>query len=51
MEITIDPHTPNDQSYTFTLDDQSLDEVMGILNNISAINYTYENDKSIIITP
>lgn len=51
VEITIDPHTPNDQSYTFTLDDQSLDEVMGILNNISAINYTYENDKSIIITP
>lgn len=51
VRIKIDTATPNDQSYTFTLDDQSLDEVMGILKGISSINYTYENDKTIIITP
>lgn len=51
VDITIDPATPNDQSYTFTLDTQSLDEVMAILKGISSIDYAYTSKNSITITP
>lgn len=51
VDITLAPDTPNDQSYTFTLDGQSLDEVMGIIKGISSIDYAYTKDKEIVITP
>ncbi len=51
VDITIDPATPNDQSYTFTIDGQSLDEVMAILKGISSIDYAYTDTNSITITP
>ena len=50
VNIIIDPALPDDQSYTFTLHDQSLEDIIRIMSNISSINYYFTEDNTLMIT-
>ena len=48
VEIQIDPSISNDQSYTFTMKDQSLEEVFQIMSTITPIDYSFSENEIII---
>ena len=50
VKIIIDPALSDDQSYTFTLHDQSLEDIIRIMSNISSINYHFTEDNTLMIT-
>ena len=51
VKIEIDPALSDDQSYTFTLHDQSLEDIVRIMASISSIHYHFDENKTLIITP
>lgn len=51
VKIVIDPALSDDQSYTFTLYDQSLEDIVRIMASISSINYHFTEDNTLMITP
>ena len=51
VNIVIDPSIPDDQSYTFTLQNQSLEEVIRIMSNISSIDFYYTENNTLMIIP
>lgn len=50
VKIIIAPALSDDQSYTFTLHDQSLEDIIRIMSNISSINYHFTEDNTLMIT-
>lgn len=51
VKIEIDPALSDDQSYTFTLYDQSLEDIVRIMASISSIHYHFDENNTLIITP
>lgn len=51
VKIEIDPALSDDQSYTFTLHDQSLEDIVRIMASISSIHYHFDENNTLIITP
>lgn len=50
-DIKIDPAIANNQSYTFTLSDESLEEVVRILSRINSIDYKFDENNQLVIQP
>lgn len=48
-DISIDPAISNNQSYTFTLSDESLEEVVRILARINSFDYRFNESNKLII--
>ena len=50
VDIQVDKRVPDGQSFTFTLKDQSLDEMVRIMAGLEAIDYYFVNNNTLIIT-
>jgi ferric-dicitrate binding protein FerR (iron transport regulator) len=51
VDIDIDPAIANNQSYTFTLRDESLEEVVRILSRINEIDYQFDENNKLLLKP
>ena len=50
-DINIDSSIADNQSYSFTLSDESLEEVVRILTRINSFDYQFSEDNKLIIKP
>jgi ferric-dicitrate binding protein FerR (iron transport regulator) len=51
VDIDVDPAIADNQSYTFTLRDESLEEVARILSRINAIDYQFNENNKLLLKP
>jgi len=49
VDIEIDPEMANDQSYTFTLRNEALEEIIRIISRISPIEYSFNEDNKLTL--
>jgi ferric-dicitrate binding protein FerR (iron transport regulator) len=49
VDINIDSRTPNNQSYTFTLGVENLEEILRIMSRMSSINYEFNQNNQLRI--
>lgn len=50
VDINIDPAISDNQSYTFTLKDESLEEIIRIMARINTIDYQFNEQKKLTLT-
>lgn len=51
VDIAIDEKIPNNQSYTFTVSDEALEDVIRIMTRINSIKYQFLKNDKLILTP
>lgn len=51
VDIDVDPAIADNQAYTFTLSDESLEEIVRIMGRITPIDYSFDADDQLIIKP
>lgn len=49
VKIDIDPSIDDNQSYTFTVHNENLEEIMRILTKVNSIDYSFNNDNELFI--
>lgn len=47
----MDPSIPEEQAYTFTITDEPFEEILCLMARINPIQYSFNEDNVVIITP
>ncbi|NLM19212.1 MAG: FecR family protein [Clostridiaceae bacterium] len=51
VNIEIDPGLPDNQNYTFTMKDESLNDIIKSMSKVNAFDYKFEGNNRLIIKP
>ncbi|MBP8904824.1 MAG: DUF4974 domain-containing protein, partial [Paludibacteraceae bacterium] len=51
VKMILDPSIPEEQAYTFTITDEPFEEILRLMARINPIQYSFNEDNVVIITP